>query len=152
MYFFLLQLHNAFRWILLIALIYATIRAYRKYTSGKPFTKTDDRWRHWTATISHIQFTIGATIYFISPMVKYFWKNLGESITNIDSLFFGLIHMIFMLTAVGFITTGSSLAKREEGDKEKFRLMWVWFLAGLIVILIAVPWPFSPLAARPYIR
>jgi hypothetical protein len=30
--------------------------------------------------------------------------------------------------------------------------MAIWFLLGLIVILIAVPWPFSPLANRPYIR
>jgi len=57
-----------------------------------------------------------------------------------------------MLTAIVIITIGSALAKRKKTDKEKFKTMLVWFSAALLIIFIAIPWPFSPLANRPYIR
>jgi len=37
-------------------------------------------------------------------------------------------------------------------DKEKFKIMLLWYGIALIIILIAIPWPFSPLANRPYLR
>jgi cbb3-type cytochrome oxidase subunit 3 len=30
--------------------------------------------------------------------------------------------------------------------------MLVWFTIALIIIFIAIPWPFSPFANRPYFR
>jgi hypothetical protein len=57
-----------------------------------------------------------------------------------------------MTVAVVLITIGSAMAKRQQTDHGKFKTMALWFLLGLIVILIAIPWPFSPLANRPYIR
>jgi uncharacterized membrane protein YadS len=67
-------------------------------------------------------------------------------------MFFKLIHIALMAVAVVVITIGSAKAKRADADKTKFRTMFIWFLAGLLLILIAVPWPFSPLANRPYLR
>jgi hypothetical protein len=30
--------------------------------------------------------------------------------------------------------------------------MALWFTAALLLILVAIPWPFSPFAQRPYLR
>lgn len=144
--------HSILRWLVLASLLYAIYRAYKGYTSNAQFLKTDNATRHWTATISHIQLVIGITLYTQSPIIKYFWNNFNEAIHNLDTAFFGLLHIILMLTAIILITIGSALSKRKITDKEKFKTMLVWFSISLIIIFIAIPWPFSPLANRPYFR
>ena len=152
MYSTLLFFHSGFRWLVLASLLTALFRAYTGYTSSRPFTKTDNSIRHWAATISHIQLTIGFTLYFISPIVKYFLAQKREAIQHLDIAFFGIIHISMMLIAVVIITIGSASAKRKPTDKEKFKTMLLWFSAALLLIFLAIPWPFSPLANRPYFR
>lgn len=112
----------------------------------------DNAVRHWTATISHIQLMIGMILYFKSPLVKSFWNNRTEQALPRDFTFFSLIHISLMFAAVIVLTVGSAMAKRQNGDRQKFRTMLVWFIFALFIIFITIPWPFSPLAKRPLIR
>jgi len=152
MYKTLLSGHSFIRWLVLISLLYSIFRAYKGYSSKLVFTKTDNSIRHWTATIAHIQLIFGILIYVQSPIVKYLWKNFKDGILNAEIAFFGIIHIFLMLTAIVFITIGSALAKRKKADNDKFKTMLLWFSIALLIIFIAIPWPFSPLANRPYIR
>lgn len=95
---------------------------------------------------------IGYTLYFNSPVIQYFHDHTHEADLPAEFTFFGLIHILLMTIAVVLITIGSAMAKRQQMDRGKFKTMAIWFLFGLIIILIAVPWPFSPLANRPYFR
>lgn len=144
--------HSLFRWLVVASLLYALYRAGRGYYSRAPFTKTDNAVRHWTATIAHAQLVLGMLLYIKSPSVKYFWGNFREAVRNRDVAFFALVHIALMLLAIIMITIGSSLAKRRSVDNEKFRTMLVWFAIAFTIIVIAIPWPFSPLANRPYFR
>jgi hypothetical protein len=152
MYQTLLICHSLLRWLVLISLLYSIVRAYNGYSSQLLFTKTDNSVRHWTATIAHIQLVFGILIYVQSPIVKYFWKNFKEGIENTETLFFGLLHIFLMLAAIVFITIGSALAKRKKTDRDKFQTILLWFSIALLVIFVAIPWPFSPLSNRPYFR
>ncbi|THD34026.1 hypothetical protein [uncultured Flavobacterium sp.] len=145
-------LHSTLRWLVLISLIVALYKAYRGYFQKTAFTKTDNAIRHWTATIAHLQLMIGMTLYFQSPIIKYFLKNFSAAKENFDLLFFGLIHSTLMLIAVIIITIGSAMAKRKTLDNEKFKTMLIWYGLALFLIFIAIPWPFSPFANRPYFR
>ncbi|MBU2946507.1 hypothetical protein [Zobellia uliginosa] len=144
--------HSIVRWLVLFSLIYSVYRAYKGYFQGLKFTERDNLTRHWTATIAHIQLVIGIILYSQSPTIKYFWENFDQAITDLESTFFGLIHIILMLLAIVFLTIGSALAKRKPTDSAKFKTMLIWFALALLIIFIAIPWPFSPLAHRPYIR
>lgn len=152
MYQTLTFLHSTFRWLVLLSLIYSLFIAYKGYFSNKKFSKTDDSVRHWTATIAHVQLILGITLYSQSPIVKYFWNNFSTAKESFDLLFFGLIHIFLMLFSIVLITIGSALTKRKTTDKEKFKTMLIWYTIALIIIFIAIPWPFSPLANRPYFR
>ena len=152
MYSSLLVFHSIFRWLVLASLAYAIGNAYNGNRSGRSFTKADDSIRHWTATIAHIQLVIGFTLYFKSPVVKAFFASVKTSNLSINTAFFGVIHILLMLVSIVLITVGSALAKRRPADKEKFQTMLVWFSIALFVIFLAIPWPFSPLANRPYFR
>src|SRR3989338_8559910 len=115
--------HSWLRWLILAFLLYAIYRSWRGIKTKSPFSKTDNFFRHWTATLFHIQIA-----------------------------FFGLIHMLLMICVIVMITIGSALAKRRQTDLEKFKTMLWWFGIALIILLIAIPWPFSPFAHRPFFR
>lgn len=152
MYQTLIFYHSICRWLVLLSLLYALIRAARGKISGKAFSGGDNAVRHWTATIAHIQLVIGMMLYTQSPVIRYFWRNFREARESLDNLFFGLIHILLMLAAIVLITIGSAKAKRMSSDKDKFSTMLLWYGLGLLLILIAIPWPFSPSAQRPYFR
>lgn len=152
MYSMLLSLHSLVRWLVLVFLLHSIYRAFIGYTRNKSFSKTDNAFRHWTATVAHIQLMIGIILYTQSPIVKYFWTDTETAIQNLDLTFYGLIHIVLMLTVIVLVTIGSALAKRKSTDKEKFKTMLVWFSISLIIIFIAIPWEFSPLSSRPNFR
>ena len=152
MYTTLLFIHSIVRWLVLASLIFAILRAYKGYKSNAVFSKTDDSVRYWTATIAHIQLTIGSVLYFISPLIKFFFANFKEQVRNPDLAFFGLAHISLMTISIVIITIGSALAKRKTTDKEKFRTIFIYFSIALLIIFLSIPWPFSPFANRPLIR
>jgi hypothetical protein len=152
MYSVLLVLHSGLRWFVLAFLLYAIYRAYIGLANAKPFSKTDNLVRHVTATIAHVQLVIGVLIYVKSPLTHYLWGGFADALTNGDAVFFGLVHALLMLAAIVLITIGSAAAKRKTTDRAKYKTMLVWFCIALIVILVSIPWPFSPLAGRPYLR
>lgn len=152
MYQTLIFYHSVFRWLVVVSLVYSIYRAYRGYVSDAVFSKKDNFVRHWTATIAHIQMVLGILIYIQSPVTSYFWKHVKESSWHSETMFFGFVHGLLMLAAIVLVTIGSALAKRRATDKEKFRTLLVWYTLALLIIFIAIPWPFSPLAQRPYLR
>lgn len=152
MYAFLLNLHSITRWLLLLGLLVAIIQGARGWAGTHSFSKTNNYVRHITATIAHIQLTVGAVLYFNSPIISYFWKNFKEASQQPQLWFFGLLHISLMTLAVLLITIGSAKAKRESTDRDRFKTMAIWYGIALVVILVAIPWPFSPLAPRPYFR
>ncbi|WP_221393063.1 hypothetical protein [Dyadobacter sp. NIV53] len=152
MYTSLLFFHSIVRWFVLASLIFAIYRSYTGFKTNAVFSKTDDSVRHWTATIAHIQLTIGSVLYFISPLIKFFLANFKEQIRNIDLAFFGLAHILLMTISIVIITIGSALAKRKKSDKEKFQTIFIYFSIALFIIFLSIPWPFSPFANRALIR
>lgn len=149
MYQILLYLHSLFRWLVLLSLVYSIYRAWRGYALRRTFTGKDNSIRHWTATIAHIQLILGTVLYFKSPFTR---APLKHTLQSMDLSFFSIIHALLMITAIVLITIGSALSKRKPTDQEKFRTMLVWFTIALLIILLAIPWPFSPFAHRPYFR
>lgn len=146
----LLFLHSLFRWLVLASLALSISRSAQGYRLQSAFTKSHDILRHVTATIAHIQLLLGILIYTQSPTVHYF---SAHPLNGPDeALFFGLLHISLMLLSILILTIGSAKAKRQTTDREKFRTMMVWFSIALALILVAIPWPFSPLANRPLLR
>ncbi|MCH5718505.1 hypothetical protein [Niabella hibiscisoli] len=152
MYTILLLLHSLFRWLVLASLAYSIYRACRGYMRNSTFTQTDNAVRHWTATIAHTQLLIGMVLYFKSPLIQYFWTHQQKASLAKELSFFSIIHILLMFASILIITIGSALAKRQTRDRVAFRTILISYSIALVLILIVVPWPFSPLANRPYFR
>jgi len=146
----LLTVHSIIRWAVLGSLLYTIFRSWQGYRKLLPFTKEDNSLRHWTATVAHVQLLLGIILYTQSPVAKAMASEIKNGWS--EPVFFGLVHIALMLIAIVIITIGSAKAKRKTLAPDKFKTTLVYFSAGLFLILIAIPWPFSPLAQRPYLR
>jgi len=152
MYAFILALHSLIRWFVLASLLFALYRAYAGWLGNKVYSKFDDRVRVITATIAHIQLTVGLWLYFISPIANYFISHFKEAVHERQIRFFGMEHVTMMLIGITLITIASAKAKRKTTDQEKFKTMAIWLTIALLVILSSIPWSFSQLISRPLFR
>lgn len=152
MYPHLLATHSWLRWLVLIGILYVIFAAWQGIRSGRNYGKTDNLARVLVASFSHLQLLLGFGLYFISPTVKIFFADASQAFKNSQLFFFGILHLSIMLIAIIILTIGSSLSKKADSDQQKFRIIIRYFLIALIIILLAVPWPFSPLAGRPWFR
>jgi|SRR5919199_4783228 hypothetical protein len=149
---FILATHNAFRWLVLGSLLAALVSAYSGWFSARPYRPADQTIRVVATSISHTQLLLGFYLYAISPIIKYYWSFKPNFHESPEFSFFSLIHISLMFTSVVLMTVGSSKAKRQAQAQDKFKTTAIYFSVGLLLILIAIPWPFSPLAARPLFR
>ena len=147
-----LLIHNALRWFVLGSLLAALMSSYAGWLRPRPYRPADQTLRVVATSIAHTQLLAGFYLYAISPIVKYYWSFKPSFRESPEFLFFGLIHISLMFTAIIVMTVGSSKAKRQPDPKQKFKTTAVYFTIALLLILVAVPWPFSPLAARPWVR
>jgi H+/gluconate symporter-like permease len=152
MYPLILAIHSLVRWLVLASLLYAIYCAYSGWLNKKKFSAFDNSVRHITATIAHVQLLIGLWLYFISPIADYFLHHYAEALHEREIRFFGMEHISMMLLAVIVITITSVLTKRRPTDMQKFRSMAIGYTLALLIIVSSVPWPFSPLVSRPWLR
>ncbi|MBO0930625.1 hypothetical protein [Fibrella aquatilis] len=152
LYSVILLLHNALRWLVLGSLLGVLVSAYSGLLRRRPYTPTDQTLRIVATSIAHTQLLLGIYLYTISPIIRYYWQTKPSFGQAPELSFFALIHLSLMLTAVVLLTIGSSKAKRQTSAPDQFRTTAIYFTIGLVLILAAIPWPFSPLAARPWVR
>ena len=152
MYPILLALHSLTRWLVLVAIVIVLYRSYRGWLGNRGYSRLDNRIRHIAATVLHIQLVIGLWLYIISPVTNYFLHHFKEAVHLREIRFFGMEHSFMMLTGIVVITIGSAKAKRQQTPRAKFKTQAIWFTIGLLIILSSIPWAFSPLTHRPWLR
>ncbi len=138
MYQLLIHTHSGLRWIVLLTLIIAIVNSFGKTNGSRAFTNRDKRLALMAMIFTHLQLVIGLILYFVSPRVIF----SAESMKDPLSRFYLIEHLVIMLLAIILITIGYSRAKRAIDEGKKFRNVLVFYLIGLILILIGIPWPF----------
>ncbi len=141
MYNILKHAHSGLRWLLLAALVYAIIKGFHSWRSGKAFHKPSAL---IGLILTHIQLVIGLLLYFIfSPLVNFQEGFMKDSITR----FYTVEHFVTMLLAVILITIGYSRGKRKAENSAAGKAVFVFYLIGLLLVLLGIPWPFRGLGA-----
>lgn len=150
----ILFLHSLVRWLVLMVLLATVIWSFIGWKWNKVYTHAVDRMRNLSTGIAQLQLLLGIVLYTISPLVKSFWQNTHEALHIRPLRFFGMEHSLVMVIAVFVITIGSAKVQKvsvEEANK-RYRVMFVWFLVGILLIVSSIPWWFSPLTSRPMYR
>ena len=139
MYPMLQHAHSGLRWLVLVFLVLAVVNAASKWNGQTPFGPKDKRLNLLALIFSHVQLLLGLGLYFISPKVMLSAEAMSDRLLR----FFTVEHIAGMLIAITLITIGYSRAKRHATDLKKFRATFWFYLIGLIVILVSIPWPFQ---------
>ncbi len=147
MYTGLLHTHSLVRWIMLGLLIFTVFRAYNGWKSNRTYTPGDKKLALFTLIFSHVQLLIGFVLYMVSPMVQSALSDMGGAMKDRMLRFWAVEHISAMIIAILIITFGHALAKRAKTDSEKFKKVFIYFLAALVLILITIPWPFTQTGA-----
>ncbi|GAB3949065.1 hypothetical protein GCM10028805_24810 [Spirosoma harenae] len=148
----LLVVHNALRWLVLGSLLASLGSSISGLASKRAYQSIDQILRVVATSIAHTQLLVGFYLYAKSPIVSYYWKTHPTFQEGREFPFFALIHIGLMITSVVVMTIGSSKAKRQKTPEQKFKTTAIYFTISLLLIFIAIPWPFSPLANRPLFR
>ena len=146
----LILTHSILRYLVLLSILLVIYLAWEALVFKKPYTRLHRVATSSASGISHLQLVVGFLVYFFSPTAQSFWQN--KSMRWSDGLFFALVHFGLMSAAIIILTVGAALAKREADERRRFRILFNYFVLALFIILVAIPWPFSPLAQRPWFR
>lgn len=146
MYPILVSAHSGLRWLVLLFLVLAIFSSLSKWQGNKPYTANDKRFSLLALIFTHIQLILGLILYFISPKVRFSGDVMGNTMLR----FYTVEHISLMLIAIVLITMGYSRAKRATTDMAKFKQTFWFYLIGLLLILISIPWPFRNLGAGWY--
>ena len=133
----MIHAHSGLRWIVLVGLIVAVIVAIMGLTGNKAFTEKTRKIALIAFIGSHIQLLLGLVLMFTSGKV-----NLGKMMASDQLRFFTLEHPFMMIIAIALITLGYMKSKRAESDNGKYKALAVYYGIALLLILIAIPWPF----------
>lgn len=152
MYSLLLVLHSLIRWVVLIAGLLAIVRAFAGWAGRKPWKATDDKIGFWTVTGLDVQTLIGLVLYlFLSPFTATALSDFGAAMRTPQLRFWAVEHVTLMLVGLALVHVGRARAKRAPESAAKHRTVAIFFLLGMIAVLVAVPWPGTP-NGRPLFR
>ena len=144
MYNGLVHLHSAWRYVVVILLVVSIIKAFSQWFSGNAFTPTDKKIYLFTLISVHIQLLVGLVLYFISPYVQL--GDMAAAMKDPQLRFWTVEHITTNIIGIILITIGYATAKRVAADKAKFTRIAVFYLIGFILIMSAIPWPWSRVA------
>jgi len=138
----LITLHNISRWLVLIFGILAVVRAFSGWLGKKEWVKADDRAGMLFTSMLDLQLLLGLLLYFTSPFMQPILKNFGAAMGNSGLRFFAVEHTLLMIIAVVVAHIGRARAKKAATDAGKFKQTAIFFGIALVLVFLAIPWPF----------
>ncbi len=147
MYTGLLHLHSVLRWLILIFLLY-NIYIHR-VDIMKPFTVKHRKAGLLLMICCDLMLLIGLYQWIAGPLGLKAIKANGFStiMKNAHARFFAVEHIFAMIIAIVLVHIGYAYSKKNLPDPAKHKRMLILFSLALLVILIAVPWPFRSVGA-----
>jgi uncharacterized membrane protein len=142
MYTGLQHLHSYLAYFLLGVLVLSLIYAIVKFVTKSMFTEQVRKVVLTGFIASHLQLLIGLVLYFISPVGLSGFS--GDVMADSVSRLYALEHPLTMIIAVVLISVGYIKAKKPGDDARRFKTVILYYMLGLILILIRIPWQAWP--------
>lgn len=133
-YSFFKELHSGFRYIVLILLLIAIIRAWADWMGKKPYSEGNRKLNLFTMISVHTQLLFGLVLYFLSPFVQF----TGEMMKQRDSRYWTVEHLTAMIIAIILITIGHSKSKKAALPEAKHKAIAIFYTLGLVIIVATI--------------
>lgn len=139
----LVHSHSGLRWVALLLVITAVVRAGSKMSGKENFSFQMKNTALFAMIAMHVQAALGLVLYFISPKVQFVSTTMSDSLLR----FFAVEHLVIMIIALVLFTMGYSKSKKKVENASKFKTIFWFYLGGLLLVLAGIPWPFRALGA-----
>ncbi len=148
-----LTLHNLVRWLVIIFGVVAIVQSWRSWLQHCSWTPNDDRIGLVYSMVLDVQVLLGLILYILPGEYIYLaFGNIGSAFQNAVVRFFAFEHITLMLIAVAIVHIARSASHKAIDPLVKFRRLAVWLAVSMLIILVAIPWPFIPDYGRPLFR
>jgi membrane-anchored protein YejM (alkaline phosphatase superfamily) len=148
-----LALHSALRWVILLLLLLAIVRAILGLVAGRPWTRGDTVVSAFFVRTLDLQMLIGLIIYFaLSPITWEGMRHIGDAMGNAGLRFFTVEHPVGMVIAITLAHIGERRIREATDATRRHRTALIFFTLALIAILATIPWPGRPVVGRPLLR
>jgi len=139
----MVHVHSVLRWVVLLTIVIVIFRSLILLITREKESRAGKRLPAVTLSLLHIQVLIGFILYFISPKVVFAASSMKYTLLR----FFLVEHSALMILAAILATIGVVISNKVMFQQKKHTRLFLFFLMALIVIYIAIPWPWKPLSA-----
>ena len=109
----------------------------------KDWTALDARLASIFPITVDIQLLLGLLLYFVlSPITTGALRDFGAAMKNSVVRYYSVEHIFMMLIALIVAHIGSMMIKKRTDATAKFRIGFILFLLAMIILFLAIPWPF----------
>ncbi|MBP7409686.1 MAG: hypothetical protein KA941_13090 [Flavobacteriales bacterium] len=132
---FLPFFHSLLRYAVLLTVLYAFLVNLRGVLQQRPILTGERAVTILAMVLCHVQLVIGGILYAMD-------YQMIDKMADPYRRFWKFEHISMMVLAILLITVGRMLSKRATNERTKQMRIVVFYGIGLLLILVAIPWPF----------
>lgn len=133
-YVFFRYLHSGLRYVVLLLLLLAIIRAWADWLGNKPYSEGNRKLNLFTLISVHTQLLVGLVLYFLSPFVKFSSETMKDNTLR----YWTVEHITAMIIAIILITIGHSRSKRAATPSGKHKQIAIFYTVALAIIAATI--------------
>jgi hypothetical protein len=130
----LLQVHDWWRWAVLILAVIVLVKSLLGWLGKRPFTKLDDQLGQAYTVAFDIQVLVGLILWVFGPMGL---RTLSQSMSNSQLRFIVVEHGVLAILALVFAHVGRSRSKNAKlFDEVRHRSAFIFYLLSFIALAL----------------
>lgn len=144
-YTIILFFHSYNRWIVVAAMLFALIRAWRGMVGKKEWTRVDDIAALTFVWTVSLQFVLGGVLYLFpdglaQTAMQMMSLDFRTTMKTRDLRFFGMEHPLQMTIALAIVHLGSARSRKVHPSASQFRWAAICFTIAALLIFSGIPW------------
>jgi hypothetical protein len=133
--------HSLLRYGILLTVSVAAFAALRGYLTKGPIMVWERAIAIIAMVLCHVQLALGLVMYMMRWEKLH--KNFRDEPHSPVFRFWKYEHIGIMILAILLVTLGRTLSKRAHTEQGKQLRVAIFYLLGLLLMLWAIPWPFT---------
>jgi hypothetical protein len=125
--------HSVVRWAVLACAAWATLAALGGLRGRRAFTRK--------ARVPGVVLAAAADLQLLLGLSMWLWLSPHAVTSGGRSHYWTFVHPLAGIAVVALVHVGSVKARRTLDDAGRWRTSFQFYLAALIVAVLAVPWP-----------
>ncbi|MBK8246604.1 MAG: hypothetical protein IPK85_04280 [Gemmatimonadetes bacterium] len=140
LYQIILASHNAFRWLVVLAGVWAGFRVWRGWMSRAGCAEADLNVGRLFVNATSIRFVLGLVLYAISPLIRQGMADMGTAMRTAGVRYFMVEHVFMMLVSIALAHIGLAKVKKATTDSARFQSATIWWGIAVASVLGFIPW------------